>query len=376
VKLGSRLPLALLPLALAACGGDATTAPTITMDSTSTPTLTACPETIVFQSDWFPQAEHGGLYQLMGQDYSTSKDSGATVGALEINGTDTGRRIEIRAGGPYLQSPVVTEMYVDDSITMGYVGTDVAVTRYVDAPTIAVFNALNINPQVVLWNADEHPEVSTIAEAAEVVESIYVFGEPAWMRYFINQGIVDPNKVDSGYQGNPLLATDNVAHQGFITSEPYKYANLDSGPITTQQVLIHDLGWNSYAQNLAVRSDRLEDLRPCLEELVPVLQQAQIDYVKDPERANEIIVSAVAALDSYWTQTPESTTASVIAQKEYGIIGNGDTPTFGDLETDRIQDFLGKIIPIARERGIDVPDLSPSDVATNEFLDPTITYVN
>jgi hypothetical protein len=259
---------------------------------------------------------------------------------------------------------------------MGYVGTDVAVTRYVDAPTIAVFNALNINPQVVLWNADEHPEVSTIAEAAEVVESIYVFGEPAWMRYFINQGIVDPNKVDSGYQGNPLLATDNVAHQGFITSEPYKYANLDSGPITTQQVLIHDLGWNSYAQNLAVRSDRLEDLRPCLEELVPVLQQAQIDYVKNPERANEIIVSAVAALDSYWTQTPESTTASVIAQKEYGIIGNGDTPTFGDLETDRIQDFLGKIIPVARERGIDVPDLSPSDVATNEFLDPTITYVN
>lgn len=62
------------------------------------------------------------------------------------------------------------------------------------------------------------------------------------------------------------------------------------------------------------------------------------------------------------------------AQREFGIIGNGDTATFGDLEDARVRDFLSKIIPIVRERGIDVPDLEPTDVATNEFLDPSITY--
>ena len=367
------LVFAMLPL-LAACATDSASPSSTTSPAQEQSLLSACPDTIVFQTDWFPQAEHGGLYQLMGDDFVTSKDTGATTGTLLIDGEATGRRIEIRAGGPYLQSPVVTEMYQDDAITMGYVGTDVAATRYADAPTLAVFNALTINPQVVLWNADEHPDVQTLDEVAEAVDSIYVFGEPTWMQYFINQGLVEKSKIDSNYQGNLVLATENVAHQGFLTSEPHKYATLETGTIQTNHVLIHDLGWNSYAQNLAIRSDRLEELRPCLVDLVPVLQRAQLDYIADPDRANEIIVAAVATLDSYWTQTLDDTTASVEAQRTYGIIGNGTTPTFGDLEEDRLRDFLGKIIPIVRDRGIDVPDLEPSDVATNEFLDPAITY--
>lgn len=361
-------------MSLAACSSDSSSPATTTPPIQEGLLLDACPETIVFQTDWFPQAEHGGLYQLMGDDFSTSKDTGATTGTLVIDGEATSRRIEIRAGGPYLQSPVVTEMYQDDAITMGYVGTDVAATRYADAPTLAVFNALTINPQVVLWNADEHPDARTLEEVAAVVDSIYVFGEPTWMQYFINQGLVEQSKIDSNYQGNLVLATENVAHQGFLTSEPHKYATLETGAIQTNHVLIHDLGWNSYAQNLAIRSDRLEELRPCLVDLVPVLQRAQLDYIDNPDRANGIIVSAVATLDSYWTQTLADTTASVEAQRQYGIIGNGSTPTFGDLEEGRVRDFLGKIIPIVRERGIDVPDLVPSDVVTNEFLDPTITY--
>ena len=370
-----RLPaVAAFTLLVAACGSnDDATTPSTTPAATSA-LLEAFPETLVFQTVWFPQAEHGGLYHLMGDDHATSKDTGATVGAMIVDGVDTGRRIEIRAGGPYLQSPVVTQMYQDDSILLGYVGTDVAVSRYADAPTIAVFNALNVNPQVVLWNADEHPGIQTLADVSEVVDAIYVFGEPTWMRYFIDQGLVDESIVDSNYQGNLVLATENVAHQGFLTSEPYKYETLESGSIRTDHVLIHDLGWNSYAQNLAVRADRLEELRACLTDLVPILQQAQIDYIAAPDRANAVIVAAVETLDSYWTQSADLTAASVQAQREYGIIGNGDTPTFGDLEDSRVSDFLGKIIPIVRERGIDVPDLQPSDVATNEFLDPSITY--
>jgi len=360
-------------LGIAACGTDS--AAPISTDSIAPPAaLTACPDTIVFQTDWFPQAEHGGLYHLMGSDFVTSKDTGATTGTLVIDDIDTGRRIEIRAGGPYLQSPVVTEMYQDDAILMGYVGTDVAVSRFADAPTIAVFNALNVNPQVVLWNADDHPDATTLSEVAEKVDGIYVFGEPTWMRYFINQGVVDESKVDSNYQGNLVLATENVAHQGFLTSEPFKYTNLDSGAITTNHILIHDMGWNSYAQNLAVRADRLDSLRPCLDELVPVLQQAQLDYIASPQRANEVIVEAVATLDSYWTQSLADTAASAQAQRDFGIIGNGETAVFGDLEDERLTDFLGKIIPIVRERGIDVPDLIASDIATNEFLDTSITY--
>ena len=363
---------------LGACGGS-DTATTDAPSDTAVPTTgvslaDVCPATIVIQTDWFPESEHGGLYQLMGDDAVASKDTGAAVGSLMVNGQPTGVNLEIRAGGPFLESPVVTEMYQDNAITFGYVGTDVAITRYTDAPTLAVFNALNINPQVLLWDATKHPEAKTIADAAKTIKSFYVYGDPAWMRYFAAQGLIQADQVDSNYKGNLLLSTEDAAHQGFATSEPYKYANLESGAITTGYQLIHDAGWNSYAQNLAIRKDRLEELRPCLEIIVPIFQQAQLDYIADPTRANAIILATVATYDSWWTQSEGDVANGAASQREMGIVGNGETQTFGDLEEARVNDFIAKATPILREQGLEIANIAASDITDNSFLDTSITY--
>ena len=361
---------------LGACGGSDTAATDTTAEAPAAGVSLAdvCPATIVVQTDWFPESEHGGLYQLMGDDAVASKDTGAAVGSLMVNGQPTGVNLEIRAGGPFLESPVVTEMYQDNAITFGYVGTDVAITRYNDAPTLAVFNALNINPQVLLWDATKHPEAKTIADAAKTIKTFYVYGDPAWMRYFEAQGLIQRDQVDSNYKGNLLLSTEDAAHQGFATSEPYKYANLESGAITTGYQLIHDAGWNSYAQNLAIRKDRLEELRPCLEIIVPIFQQAQLDYIADPTRANAIILATVATYDSWWTQSEGDVANGAASQREMGIVGNGETQTFGDLEEARVNDFIAKATPILREQGLEIANIAASDITDNSFLDTSITY--
>ena len=361
---------------LSACGGSdsAATDTTAAAPTTGASLADVCPATIVVQTDWFPESEHGGIYQLMSDDAVASKDTGAVSGSLVVNGEPAGVKLEIRAGGPFLESPVVTEMYQDNAITFGYVGTDVAITRYTDAPTLAVFNALNINPQVLLWDATKHPEAKTIADAAQTIKSFYVYGDPAWMRYFAAQGLIQKDQVDSNYKGNLLLSTEDAAHQGFATSEPYKYANLESGAITTGYQLIHDAGWNSYAQNLAIRKDRLEELRPCLENIVPIFQQAQLDYIADPTRANAIILSTVATYDSWWTQSEGDVANGAASQKDMGIVGNGETPTFGDLEEARVNDFIAKATPILREQGLEIADITAGDITDNEFLDTSITY--
>ena len=376
--IGTAIALGISISLLGACGGSDTAT---TDASTDTAVLTTdvsltdvCPATIVVQTDWFPESEHGGLYQLMGDDAVASKDTGAAVGSLTVNGQTTGVNLEIRAGGPFLESPVVTEMYQDNAITFGYVGTDVAITRYTDAPTLAVFNALNINPQVLLWDATKHPDAKTIADAAKTIKSFYVYGDPAWMRYFAAQGLIQKDQVDSNYKGNLLLSTEDAAHQGFATSEPYKYANLESGAITTGYQLIHDAGWNSYAQNLAIRKDRLEELRPCLEKIVPIFQQAPLDYIADPTRANAIILKTVATYDSWWTQSEGDVANGAASQKEMGIVGNGETTTFGDLEEARVNDFIAKATPILREQGLEIADITAGDITDNEFLDTSITY--
>lgn len=377
--------IAVVALTLSACGSSnsastdtAATTPTAiteTSDSITSDVSLAdvCPPTVVVQTDWFPEAEHGGVYELMGSDYAASKDTGAVVGALVYRGVDTGVDLEIRAGGPFLQIPVVTQMYQDDAIMFGYVGTDIAVSTYKDTPTLAVFSPLNKNPQVILWDAAKHPNAKTIADIAKEVSTIYMYGDQSFMRYFVSIGAVNKDQVDSNYQGNMLLATEDAAHQGFATSEPYKYSVLESGAITTGYEFIHDAGWTSYPQSLAIRKDRLDEFRPCLAKIVPMMQQAEIDYIDAPDRANAIIIATTKAYDSWWTQSEGDTSNSARTQKEFGLIGNGDTPQFGDFEEVRVRDFIAKALPIYREQGLDVVDVTPADITTNEFI-AKITY--
>ena len=332
-----------------------------------------CDSTVAVQTDWFPQAEHGGLYELLGGEYTVDAVAGTTTGPLTFRGAATGVNLQIRAGGPFLNSPVVTEMFLDDSITLGYVGTDVAISRYAETPTLAVFNALAINPQVILWNKALHPTAATISDIAKEVEAVSVYSFGPYVQYLVNAGIIDAQKVDANYKGDFALATRDIAHQGFATSEPYRYRTLESGAINTAYQLVHDAGWTSYPQNLAINRLRLEELRPCLTALVPIMQQAQIDFVGDPERTIATIVDVVTQLNTTWSQTPELARYAVDTMNQLGIIGNGTTPTFGDFESPRIDDFIALATPILREQGLTIPDIQASDLATNEFLDTAIT---
>lgn len=374
-------------LATAACaqptnddlGGDSTTSITASPGQQDTSVGEAvdlrpvCPNPLVVQTDWYPQAEHGGVYELLGEEYVVDAARGATRGPLTVNGSSTGIDIEIRAGGPFLESPVVTEMFLDPSIMFGYVGTDVALSRHAQTPTLAVFNALAINPQVILWNADKHPDATTIADIAQVVPEVSVFGDRPYMRFLVQEGHVQAEKVDTNYKGNLRLATDDVAHQGFVTSEPHRYAVLESGSVRTAYQLIHDAGWTSYPQNLAVNALRVDELRDCLVAVIPLLQQAQIDFITTPRRTIDTIIDVVQQLDTTWSQTLALATYATETMTQLRIVQNGDTATFGDFESPRLDDFIARAIPILREQGIDVPDLSPGDIATNEFLNPAIT---
>lgn len=371
-----------LVVALAACSSTTSETTIDTESDAITETSTVgnpldladvCASPVVVQTDWYPQAEHGGVYELLGDDYTVDAQNGSTTGSLVFQGTDTGVDLEIRAGGPFIESPVVTELFLDDAITFGFVGSDVALSRYGEAPTLAVFNALVINPQVILWNASKHPAVSTIAEIAKEVSAVSVFGDRPYMRYLVSQGVVASDKVDTNYKGSLMLATDDIAHQGFATSEPFRYANLESGAIDTAYQLVHDAGWTSYPQNLAINKLRLEALRPCLARLVPMMQQAQIDFVTSPDRTVATILDVVTQLDTTWSQSAELANYAVATMKQLGIVGNGDTPTFGDFESPRLDDFITRAVPILREQGLAIPELAARDIATNEFLNPDIS---
>ena len=106
-----------------------------------------CPETVVIQTDWNPEAEHGWIYEMVGDDPTIDKDGVLVRGPLVASGAETGVEIEIRSGGPAIGYQTVTsQLYTDEDILLGYVYTDEGIQNSVEFPTVAVMAGMEKNP--------------------------------------------------------------------------------------------------------------------------------------------------------------------------------------------------------------------------------------
>lgn len=337
--------------------------------------LSTCPATVAIQTDWFPEAEHGALYHLIGDDYSIDTDKKSVTGTLVVNGEDTGVDIEVRAGGPAIASPTVAgEMYVDESLTLGYGTTDSQILRHTEAPLLSVMAPLELNPQIIYWDPETFPDIQTLADLGEEGVTINVFGGGTFSDVFVAQGIWQADQVDPSYDGSPgrFVAEGNIAQQGFASAEPWIYLNQveEFGRELAFQ-LLNDAGFPVYSQTLAIRPDDLEALRPCLEVLIPAIQQATVDYYANPDETNALIVETVEAYDTFWTYPAELADFSVAKQLELGLAGNGPDSTVGNMDEARIQEVIDALA--AAE--MDFPaDITPADLVTNEFIDESIGF--
>jgi hypothetical protein len=388
--------LVVLAIVAAACGDDSsvttatpaatttTAAPTTTTsggtDDTTTTTAApialadVCPDPIIIQTDWFPEAEHGAMYEMLGDDYTIDTDNQIVAGSLVSGGEDTGIDIEVRTGGPAIgfQNPV-DQMYVEREITFGYVSTDEAVFAAEDNPSLAVVAPLDKNPQIIMWDPATYPDVETIADLGTEGVTIRVFAGGTYIDVFVSEGIISQSQVDPSYDGSPAVFVaegGKIAQQGFASAEPYNYEFefTDWGkPVKFQ--LIHDAGLEIYSQAVAIRAGDLEDLRPCLEQFVPIVQEAIVDYVSDPARANAIIIDAVEQYNSFWVYSPELADYSVDTQLELGLVGDGSDDVVGNMDPERVQGVIDKMVAA----GLPVKaGLQASDITTNEFIDPSI----
>ena len=81
----------------------------------------------------------------------------------------------------------------------------------------------------------------------------------------------------------------------------------------------------------------------------------------------------VTKFNTSWSQTPELANYAVDTMTSLNIVANGTTPTFGDFESPRLEEFVSRAVPILREQGLTIPDLTGSDLASNEFINPAIS---
>jgi len=296
------------------------------------------------------------------------------------SGEYTGVDVTILAGGPAVGfSQPNAQLYSDDSIFMAYVGTDEAIAHSVDLPTVGVFQPLEKDPQMIMWDPETYPDVETIADLGKTDAPIRVFPGGVYIDYFVGAGILKADQIDSTYDGSPAVFVSEAgktAQQGFASAEPYIYKNEvpEWGKDVAYQ-LINDAGFPKYAAMVSVRPDDVETYADCLTALVPVMQQAEIDYYDGTTKdaTNELILALVDAYDTGWVYSAEVADYSFDTQLADGIIANGPDDTLGNFDEARVAELFDIVLPIFTAQDIAIADgLTAEDLYTNDFVDASL----
>ncbi|MCX5327970.1 hypothetical protein [Streptomyces sp. NBC_00140] len=370
-----------LLLAATGCGAGATTAAGASADLKPAPAAQrldkVCPATVVVQADWEPEAEHGPIYNLVGPGYTVDTDKKRVTGPLVIGGKDTGVKIQVRAGGSAVgyQTPA-SQMYIDESITLGMVTTDSAIQAAGKQPVTAVAALMMKSPQVLMWDPKTHPGWKTVADIGKSgAKVVYRDGE-VFAPMLVAKGFIKKSQLDGSYDSAPsrFVADPSIAQQGFATAEPYLYEHEVAAwkkPVKFQ--LLSDVGYTVYPQALSVRTGALKKLSPCLKKLVPVIQQSAADFAAAPDTAVTLIDDIVKQYGTSWVYSKGTGQYAAKEMVKLGILGNEADGSIASFDKKRVTDSLKTFGPILAKSGVKIPaGLSADDLATNAFIDTKI----
>lgn len=358
---------------------EATAAPELTIGSVDL-AAAGCPADIRIQTDWNPESEHGHLYQLVGPGYVVDDEVKSITGPLMASGEYTGVDVTILSGGPATGfTQPNAQMYNDPSIFLAYVGNDEAIAHSGDLPTVGVFAPLQKDPQMLMWDPETYPDVEGIADLGTEGVSIRVFPGGTYIDYFVGAGVLSADQIDATYDGTPaVFVSENgaIAQQGFASAEPYIYENeVTEWGKPVGYELINDAGYPKYAAVMSVIPENVTEYADCLTALVPVLQQATVDFFAEPQPTIDIILELVEAYDTGWVYSQAVAEYSVETMVADGIVGNGPSGFLGDTDPARVEQLFEYVVPIYTEQGLPVMDgVTPADIWTDQFVDPSITF--
>jgi hypothetical protein len=334
-----------------------------------------CPSNINVQVNWWPSNDDAFLFQLIGPNGKIDAAKNTYSGPI---GT-TGVSLTIKSGGPAASYQTDTALaYENDDTYLTMESTDEQIANSAKQPTTAVFAWYQQYPVVFLWGNPAW-NFKSIQDIAASNTKVLAFSSGTYLGVFEKEGLLKKSQVDTSYNGSParfVAANGNIVQQGYVDEEPYAYAHDVPGwnkPVKFVQITQAD--YPVYQDNIAVRSDKLAAETPCLKQLVPLFQQASVDFAKAPATANSTIVKFTGSLKGTGaTVSADAATFASQAQLQYGLVANGHDGTYGSFDTSILQSAIDKIGPVlAAEGKTPKAGLTPADLATNQFLDTGIS---
>lgn len=176
---------------------------------------------IRFQTDWFPQAEHGGFYQALAKGFYR----------------EAGLDVEIVPGGPGV---TVAQKMMAGVADIGMSRSDdVAVFVQTGLPLMLIGVTMQHDPQAILMH--EENALSSFEQLQG--KSIMAVPGSSWIDYLKARYKIEFSIIPSNYGIGQFMADKKFIQQCFITNEPYYVSKNGAKPKT---LLIADSGFDPY----------------------------------------------------------------------------------------------------------------------------------
>jgi NitT/TauT family transport system substrate-binding protein len=295
---------------------------------------------LVFTTNWYAQAEHGGFYQAV------------AAGIYRKHGLD----VEIRMGGPQVNGLQILIARQAD-LFMGYdIQTVQAVLQGLPVVTIAA--TFQKDPAAII----AHPDVKSLDD----LKGRPIFISPAshttfWPWLKARYGFTDAQLRPYSFSVQPFLVDKRAAQQGYITSEPY---TIERAGIKPAVFLLGDLGYPPYAETIVVTRGTLAARKAALHRFILASAEGWKSYLSDPAPGNALIKQANPRID-------DGLIAYGIARMiEHQMVTGGDAATHGIMTMTDAR--WAKIAEFMRSAGLVKPGF---DVRRAYTLEPVRSVV-
>ncbi len=270
---------------------------------------------VVFLTNWYAQAEHGGFYQALAE------------GIYRKHGLDA----TVKMGGPQVN---VMQLLLAEQADM-VMGYDVQTLQAVEQklPVVTVGAVFQSDPVSLI----AHPDVQRIEDLRSRTLLIGQASETTyWPWLKAKFGFSDAQKRPYTFSVQQFLVDTNVAQQGYATSEPY---TIEKGGVKPKVFLLAEHGYPPYAQTMVALDRTVRNRADVVTRFYRASAEGWKSYLRNPAPGNELIKKANP-------QMPDDVLAyGVSAMKKYRLVDGGDARALGifamtDARWKQTMDFM------------------------------------
>jgi hypothetical protein len=331
-----------------------------------------CPTKLTIQTDWFPELEHGGTYQLIGVDGTASKDTVSYSGPVQSQYAVGGlEEIEIKTVKFDKSNSAVL---LDGEADMAYLTISDVIKDSAAVPMVAIAKTLDQDPQMVMWDPTQH-DITAPEDMAATGATVLHFPGTSYIDFMISKGYITAEQSNPNYDGSDakwVAEGGDLIQQGFATNEVYKYENdiawKDGAPADVSFFTVAEMGFDNYPATITMMKDRAEELDACLTLLVPKMAQAWIDYLADPKPITDKMIEINETHDGFWSLSEGLNEAGLALLEEYEMTANSPDGTYCSLDPEKVQAMYDNLKPIYDEQGVEIAD-DVTSVYTNKYCE-------